>query len=283
MAAMSELDSARRRVRRLTSAQSLDHALWVAEVGAVMLIQPMFLLAAAFSQMLVPIAVPVGVHGIVFVIGVVSLLRGLSAAWLLGATYVACLVDLAVAFDDRQLLFTFAFIVLVLAAVIPILLWEGAKPLITGGCVAVAGAVTVMVSQAGGLGTALRLVLAVVALGLAVVILIRGIRGFTRMIDAEEASVWEAEQRAIVQRAVAETTAEHARVLHDTVINTFALLAREAHGEKNRELIRERCRSNLERVAELRRAPRLPAGAAASSTSSGERPCASTGWAMRGP
>jgi len=243
---------------RLSGTQSVAEAMRVAESGAVTLIQPMFVLAVAFSHMLVPAAVPLTMHGIAFVAGIAASFARLSPGWLLGATYVACLVDIAVAADDRQLLFTLAFIILVLASVIPILLWDGTAPVVVAAAVAVAGAITTALSHAGGLGNSLRMVLSIVALAIAVIVLMRGIRGFARMIDVEEAAVWEAEQHAIVQRAAAETTAEYARVLHDTVINTFAPLARDSHGEEDCGLIRERCRSNLERVAELRKGPAAP-------------------------
>lgn len=238
---------------RDSAAQSLAHALRIAEVAGVTLVQPMFVLAATFSHMRVPTAVPIVLHGIAFALGAIAYCSRLSPAWLIGATYVACLVDLLVADDDRQLIFTAAFIILVLAAVVPILIWEGRAPLYVA-----AGVVAVAYAPAGDATTALRMLLAIAALAVAVTVLMNGVRGFARMIDAEEAVTREAERVATAQRARAETTAEYARVLHDTVINTFALLAREAHGEDDCDLIRERCRHNLERVGELRAGSSAP-------------------------
>jgi len=245
------------KVAQETNAQRVAHALRIAEIGGVTLIQPMFVLAAVFSHMRVSLVVPLALHGIALLLGIAAALALLGPAWMMGATYLACLVDLVIVVDDQQLLFTISFVCLVIAAAVPILLWEGHAPLFVVAGVAVAGAAAIAYSPAGDLGKLVRVVLAFAALATAVVFLGRGIRAVARMIDAEETVTSETEQQSIVRGVTVETMAEYTRTLHDTVINTFALLARD-HGENDRELIRERCRSNLERVEELRAGPAAP-------------------------
>ena len=255
---MSEPATASVRSRGLTGSQSVSHALYIAEVAVMTLIQPVFVIAAVFSDLLVPPAIPLGFHTLALALGTAAWLRRLSPGWLVGATCVACLVDLAVAPDGGQLLFGFAFIILALVANTPLVLWGGARSVVASAGVAVVGAVTVVVSPAGDLSDAVRMLVTIGALGIAVAVLVRGVRGFASMADAEEASVQAAEHRGIARQAAAETAAEYARTLHDTVINTFSLLARDAHSEHDGELVRDRCRSNLERIAELRGGPGAP-------------------------
>ena len=239
---------------RLTNVESVSRAVRIAEVGGVTIIHPMFMLAATFSSIHGSLTVPFIVHGIAFVFGVIAWRTSLSAWWLLGATDIASLIDLALVVDGRQPLFILACAALMIVTGIPCLIWPGKVSNIVCALTMLIATGAALAVPAGGLGLALRILLGTLAVGVAITLFSRGIRGYARAVDAEEEETLRLAKRNDHRRFRTETAAEYTRVLHDTVVNTFALLGRESHGEWDTALIRDRCRDNLDRVEELRAA-----------------------------
>lgn len=82
--------------------------------------------------------------------------------------------------------------------------------------------------------------------------------GFVHEADAQEANADEQERLIAAQRSAIQRTAEDARVLHDTVINTLGAIANGGGAISDIEAVRQRCAHDIETVRILDSGATIP-------------------------
>jgi signal transduction histidine kinase len=91
-----------------------------------------------------------------------------------------------------------------------------------------------------------------IVLMVAALMLMRQLRSFARQTDERQAAAVREHHRLTVQRRVAKAAAEDARLMHDTLINTLAVIARGSRVIRGQaQFVRERCALDVEAVEEM--------------------------------
>ena len=213
--------------------------------------------AALMSRTSIPVVVLVAVHLAVLVVGVV-IVRHRWWAWpVLLAIYVASVVDYVAVLDSRSVL---AFVTLwttILTTAIPLLILRSWRAWGCA-CVAVTTAVGAIVFRHPDWEGRMLLttVMTAFALAICMAVLMRSLRAFADRIDAQEALLSRERERRRATSIAASASAEHARLMHDTLINTLAAIATGGRMLEKTGLVRDRCARDVDVIEGVMRGER---------------------------
>lgn len=161
-------------------------------------------------------------------------------AWL-GALGALLTVDLTITTDE--LATTILCMTFVVSATPFLVLRPSLAAAVTVSGVGAAATLAVLYGQGGRV--ALAITVPAICYGVAASLLNAGLRRFAAATDAEDLRAM-ADQRGLRDaRVAARTSAEYARTLHDTVINTLALIASGGRSSTDDAGVRRRCRENV--------------------------------------
>lgn len=140
------------------------------------------------------------------------------------------------------------------AAAVPImLLGPVAGPVTTGSLALVYSTSFAVVHSSWGMQIPLMFLLVCGLVGVGSALVIRQVRQFARDLDEQEKILVTERSRATGARDRSEATAEYISLLHDTIVNTFGVLARDASASFDPALVRERCARDLQRLQDEQR------------------------------
>lgn len=234
------------------ASRSLDDSLQQAEASGLTVWQIVMLGAALTSDVSGSIWVPVIAHLTVFGIGWLTVSRRLRAWPLLIATYAAMILDYRAVIDVNSALSFATLWTSLLTTAVPVLIlprrYAGAFSLLAVGATTFA---LLFWHGDWGVRPPISMTVTAAVLVLAILPLITRVRTFANETDGQEILVARERQDLMVKRTVARSTAEDARVVHDTLINTLGAIASGGSALGDTALVRERSARDVEAVEAL--------------------------------
>ena len=232
------------------ASRSLDDVLQHAEasgiaVWQIVMIYTVYASAVSVSRWVLAVA-----HLVVFAAAALIVVRRLRAWPLLIVICAVLLLDYRAALDvNSALSFANAWTSLLFAG-IPFLLLPS-RHAWAFSLLAVAVTDSALLSWHGSWGARMPIVttLTAVTLMVAALVLMRTLRAFAGEADAQEVLAAREREQLQLRRTVAQTAAEDARVMHDTMINTLSAISRGSSLMTNDiALVRERCARDVAAV-----------------------------------
>lgn len=231
-----------------------------AQRASPLVVQVALLVAVAFSEVTMPRWILVLVGVVVMLSSALSLRFKLSVVMpFVGCYFVIGLYFVAVA-DSLEPLLGMLFTLTSWAVAVPIMLLGPLSGPLVMGFLAFGYSLGIAVVHPDWDPKIPLLFLVTCALvGAGSAVLIWQVRGIAQEIDDQGQQLIIERDRALRARAMSEATAEYISVLHDTIVNTFGALARDASARFDPASVRDRCRRDLERVRAAQGATVAPA------------------------
>lgn len=233
--------------------RSVSDAMLHAAVLGVGGTQVVLMWALAVSPSRGPLELLLLAHAAFALLTLTVLVRPLPLWCYLVPLYALLLFDLAAAAEPDGALACAAVWLTMVATATPVLLLTERRAVLVSAIasVAIAGSVTQTHPE---WGSSVPLVIIAMAPGmvLAAFSIIRPLRRLAARADRQTAAAAAAQQEVLAARARGDHVAEHARVMHDTVVNTLAALAEGAAVQGGRTLVRRRCALDVRLIQQMR-------------------------------
>jgi hypothetical protein len=233
--------------------RSLDDSMQQAEAAGLAILQLVIVSVALVSAVSVPMGVLVAAHLAVFAIGCLIVWRRLRAWPLLLAVYAVTVLDYRATVDLNSALSFSALWVSILTAAVPALVIDRRRHAWVFSLLAMVtatGSLLLWHPTWGPRLTAATIITAT-ALMIAALTLMRPMRRFAREADSQQIVLARERERRRVRHAVVQASAEDARVVHDTLINTLGAIANGGGAMSDTTLVRERCARDVEALEAL--------------------------------
>lgn len=233
------------------SSQSYNSAIRAAQIGGLVGAQVLLIGAALLSELRVEFSAVLAVHALVAALGVATLsLPRVWMGWFFGTFCLSVAIDYAASESITDPLATLAFVLFLPAATIPLTI---SRQTVRATLAVLTFSLLVSASIVWShpewdLRIALTSAAGLITISLLGAGQVRRLHSLTERADRMSAEAAKQQQRAARSRSSTHAAAEAMRLLHDTVVNTFASLASPGRPALDEREVRERCQEDLDRI-----------------------------------